>query len=518
MANNIVTGPVLGFRGAQRESWGTSALIVTKGDTTPPRFSLTVSGMRETEGNSTELLKTYGDYHVWRTEWTVLRTEEEQTVNYSINGAGNYSYKVPEINKPLRISYGSCFDFHSPKDMKKIKDPDAMWKHMQGVHMEAPYHLLFMGGDQVYADSLWERVPELKAWLEEPLEERIKAEFTEEMKKGVEQYYFELYCHKWNRKAPAEMMRQIPTLMMWDDHDIFDGWGSYPKAQQECPVYQGIYKIAREYFSLFQLQAKDEEDLGQAFLSSRQGFTYAHRVGDIALVALDLRSERTQQQVMSLESWNKVRDWMDEELREKRDKEGKVTQAGCKHLLVMSSIPLVYVNLNMLESAFGLLPGQQEMEDDFRDQWLSRTHQEERLRLIHRLLKFSEETGCRVTVVSGDVHAAALGYIQSDRQHSSRSGANVINQLTSSAMVNTPPPGLVVYMLEKVLGGKVEDIDRGITAQLLKFPGSSQRIIGARNWLSLTLDEQRRVWAEWYVEGQETPYTKVVNPVGAKTD
>ena len=48
-----------------------------------------------------------------------------------------------------------------------------------------------------------------------------------------------------------------------------------------------------------------------------------------------------------------------------------------------------------------------------------------------------------------------------------------------------------------------------------QFPGSAQQFIGARNWLSLTFDEKNRIWAEWYVEGQWQPYTKVVHPVGA---
>ena len=112
------------------------------------------------------------------------------------------------------------------------------------------------------------------------------------------------------------------------------------------------------------------------------------------------------------------------------------TQLACKHVLVMSSIPMVYVNMNMLEDMFGLLPGQQELEDDFKDQWLSRSHQEERIMVIHRLLEFSKDSGCRVTVVSGDVHVACLGYIQSERDNTQSDGSNVINQLVSSAMVN----------------------------------------------------------------------------------
>lgn len=182
----------------------------------------------------------------------------------------------------------------------------------------------------------------------------------------------------------------------------------------------------------------------------------------------------------------------------------------------MSSIPVVYINSNMLEDIFGWIPGQQDLEDDFKDQWISRTHMEERLRLIHRLLLFSKEKSCRVTIVSGDVHVGALGYIESEREPQFNE-ANVVNQLISSAMIHPPPSGIVIYMMEKVMGDKVENVDRGITAQMLKFPGSAQRFIGKRNWLSLTFDDQNRIWGEWYAEGEDKPYTKVIHPVGATT-
>jgi hypothetical protein len=68
-----------------------------------------------------------------------------------------------------------------------------------------------------------------------------------------------------------------------------------------------------------------------------------------------------------------------------------------------------------------------------------------------------------VRIVSGDVHVAALGYIQSARDGFPNEEENVINQLISSAMVH-PPPGMVVYAMEKMMGEVVDEVDRGITA------------------------------------------------------
>jgi hypothetical protein len=323
------------------------------------------------------------------------------------------------------------------------------------------------------------------------------------MQAAVEDFYFDLYCQRWSQPELAEVMSSVPSLMMWDDHDIFDGWGSYPPPQQDSVIFRGIYEQAREHFRLFQLQS-NEAGLPPGMLSnpSEESFSYAYRIGKLAIAVLDMRSERTQKQVMSLEAWDTLQDWMRKELE------------GCIHLLVVSSIPVVYVNGNLIEAVWGILPGQQDLEDDFKDQWLSRTHQEERLRLVHRLLNFSKERSCRVTIVSGDVHIAALGYIQTARDGFAHEEEDVINQLISSGIVHPPPLGMVVYAMEKVMGDIVEEVDRGITARMMKFPSSSQRFVPARNWLSLEPDEQHRIWAKWYVEGEEEPYIKIIHPIG----
>lgn len=517
MANQIVAGPILGFRGVKDGRWCTSALVVIKGDPTQPQLQFTVGGAPQNQEKAT-LLKTYGDRHVWRLEWSVAQTAQEQTIGYSISGTGAFSYVVPELKKPvpdpeqkpLRIAYASCFGFSSLKYMNKVAVKNAMWTVLLNQHNAKPYHLMMDGGDQVYADLMWETVESLKDWADRPKDVRFApGQFTEEMGQDVEKFYFDLYCERWTQPEQQAVLSRIPQIMMWDDHDIFDGWGSYPEEQHKSDVYQGIYKRAREHFRLFQLQARDDNDLGAATLLGQDGFTYGYRIDDLAILGLDMRSERTDVQVMKTVTWDRVFQWMDDHI-------GKNASTPCKHLIVMSSIPVVYVNSNMLEDIFGWLPGQQDLEDDFRDQWVSRTHMEERLRLIHRLLLFSKESKCRVTIVSGDVHVAALGYIQSERAPQ-LDEENVVNQLISSGMNHPPPAGIIIYMMEKVMGDKVETVDRGITAQMLKFPGSAQRFIGKRNWLSLTLDYKRRIWGEWYTEGEDKPYTKVIHPVGALT-
>ena len=119
-------------------------------------------------------------------------------------------------------------------------------------------------------------------------------------------------------------------------------------------------------------------------------------------------------------------------------------------------------------------------------------HRQERLRLVHRLLAFADAKN-RVTVLSGDVHVAALGIIESTRSTADDPSTQVINQLTSSGIVHPPPAGVVLFFLETVTGKKME-LDRDLYSEMLEFPGTHHQYIGARNWLSIEPDDSGRIW------------------------
>src|SRR3546814_922994 len=280
---------------------------------------------------------------------------------------------------------------------------------------------MLMGGDQVYADSMWETVPSMQAWAGLEFGEGNKAEATDEMIGELERFYFDLYVSRWSQPEVRPMLASIPSIMMWDDHDLIDGWGSYPDDRQECDVYQKtIWPAAERTFRTFQQQLSVGEAAPNS-ISSRYGFTLGHVIGGLAVLVLDMRSERKLDQVLSPKHWEAVYAWMD----------------GLKnidHLVIMSSIPVVYPGFETLERILGWWPGQNELEDDLADHWNSRPHKGERVRLIHRLLRLTQTETVRPTLISGDVHVAALGYVDSKRAGDTQ-GA-VINQLISSGIVH----------------------------------------------------------------------------------
>lgn len=488
-------GPVLGFQGVanddDRQEWLVGIAVVSDSAEAP---ELRID--KPADASAPVCLKTYGSRRLWRYDVRIELAESSQDITYGF-GELEFAFKVPAKDMPPRVAYTSCNGFSALKLMKQVKEPYANWRTIRAQHETSPYHVLVMGGDQIYADPLWETIPALKEWNELPLDKAIKQKLSQPLRSKVEAFYFDLYCSRWGEAYSAHMLASVPTLMMWDDHDIFDGWGSYEPSRQQCPVFKGIFEIAREHFFLFQRQGVENPYC----IAPGLGYSVGHRIGNIGLLVLDLRSERTTDQIISPPHWEKIYRWMDD-------------SDGLSHLIVASSIPVMHPSFGLLEQSLGIFPGQQEIEDDLRDHWTSRGHSGERLRLIHRLLDVADSKKVRVSIISGDVHVSALGVIESNR-HSSESNARVINQLTSSGVVHPPPPGAILFALNHLFSEE-EEIDRDILGRMLKFPGTSYRFIGKRNWLSLEPDIDRqppRIWANWYVEGESKPFTKVIHPV-----
>lgn len=493
----LVLGPILRLRAVEPQParWRVSVLVAVVGTGAP---ELTATG-GVTVG-APALLAEFAGKTVWTIELDVARGAAAVDVEYGLGGAASWRFTVPAASERPRMAYGSCNGFSTLKTAKSVDEPFALWRQVAEAHAEAPYHLLMLGGDQVYADPLWETIDELVEWGQSSSFLAQVLPMSATLAAAVDRFYFELYCKRWAQPQLAAMLASVPTLMMWDDHDIFDGWGSHPEARQRSPVFQGIFAAARRWFCVFQLQRRFEAPTIE-FIAAAPNLSYAHRIDDLAIVALDLRSERSTTQVMSPAGWDAAFEWID-------------GQVGLRHLIVMTSIPVVYIDLGTVEDALGFLPGQQELEDDLRDHWCSRGHLGERLRLIHRLLDFARDRGTRVTIVSGDVHVAALGLVESTREGEAQS----ITQLISSGIVHPPAPAIVVYALGKLFaaGGA---IDRGIELSMQPFPGGKRRLLAARNWLSLEPDlawerSRKRLWANFHVEREVEPYTLVIHPQG----
>lgn len=495
---SIIAGHFLNFRGSKKKAlkhkWCVSILVVRQGPQTDS-CTLVIDGYNPKK----KILHSIDNIYFIRFEIDLEQDAKQQAITYTINSQ-SYNIVIPGHDEPLSIAFASCNGFSDLSKMKNVAQRNSMWKDLMQKHNASRYHLLIMGGDQVYADSLWGDVPSIREWKNLPLSQRrCTPPNLDTMKEELEKFYLNLYRRVWGYGEVLAPLSSIPTIMMWDDHDIFDGWGSYSVEDQQCDVFQAIFAVAKKYFLLFQQHiAYDEKREG---MIAPTNYSLCFKVSNNLIVVPDLRSERTQNHVMAQKNWDAIYKWLD-----------NIPANEYDHLLFVSTIPVVYPSFSYLESLLGIIPGQQDLEDDLKDHWNNRSHKAERLRLIHRLLDFSKRKHTRTTIISGDVHVAALGILQSQRDGLSHNSSQVINQLISSSIVHPTPPGIVLFAIEQL--AKFEDkIDRDITAYMSTLPCTDRRIIGLRNWLSLEFDVLKRIWASWHLEDQDTPYTKVIHPL-----
>jgi hypothetical protein len=514
-------GPVLSFRGYDpaTQRWNLTALVVA--DAAPA--DLAVPGEA---GIKAEPLWKVGSRTAYRYSFSFPVQAQASTGSYKVFGK-SYDVAIPAAGVSPAMAYASCNGFSSEKLKKNITDKYCLWRVMAYKHglplapndssspgkvwpkveKPAPYHLLLLGGDQVYADGMWEIEGPMKEWLALSWQEGNEAQAPAAMRKWLDEFYFDLYTTDWSLPEVREMLARVPSIAMWDDHDLIDGWGSYPSERQNSDVFGAIWKSGSKAFAVFQQHLKDGELHPGAIGATRPGqqlpittgaFSFGCVVGGIAILAIDMRSQRTQKQwIIRDEHWKEIYEWIDN------------LPQGQSHLLVMSSIPVVYPGFDTIENILGLFPGHQDLEDDLRDHWNSEPHRGERVRLINRLLGVRSDL--RPLIVSGDVHVAALGVIESTRPQSKQTA---INQLISSGIVH-PGPGAVVLLALRNLFDSDQEIVRGVIGRMMKFPNNPHKFLGGRNFLSLEPDTDRprpRIWAHWMLEKAEFPITKVIEP------
>ena len=128
-------GRILQFLGTQRGAWGVSALVA------------------------------------WRCDFAIPQTAQSQVVAYTVGGQ-NLTFKMSAASAMPSMAYASCNGFSSASVMKSIPVPNALWSRMQRLHTLqdkvdnqafGPYHLLLLGGDQIYSDAMWAVLPDLQA-------------------------------------------------------------------------------------------------------------------------------------------------------------------------------------------------------------------------------------------------------------------------------------------------------------------------------------------------------------------
>jgi hypothetical protein len=146
-----------------------------------------------------------------------------------------------------------------------------------------------------------------------------------------------------------------------------------------------------------------------------------------------------------------------------------------------------------------------EILDDLDDHWTAKDHKDERRVIIEDLQDLAADKSVRITILSGDVHLAAIGQFYSNpklnlaKHKDFRYMCNVI----SSAIVNTPPPDLMADVLNK--RNKVHHFDKETDENMIPIfshgvegkPRNNKNLLPHRNWCSIRA----------YTPGDTPPHT-----------
>ncbi|KAF1944128.1 hypothetical protein EJ02DRAFT_510485 [Clathrospora elynae] len=452
----------------------------------------------------------------WRFNIEVELGSSQARIAYKINQGPAIGFWVPAKGESMNIMFHSCNGFSFSVESNEFCGPDPMWRDVLNTHQTRPFHVMIGGGDQIYNDAAMRQTTLFRQWTESrnPMQKH-HAPFSEEMQNELEQFYLDRYSMWFSQGLFGMANSQIPMVNIWDDHDIIDGFGSYPHHFMETPVFTGVGAVAFKYYMLFQHQSVPTETektepswiLGKnpgPYIKERSRSVFMHLGRQVAFLGLDCRTERQRNEILTEDSYDIVFDRLEDE----------IIKGETKHLIVLLGVPIAYPRLNFLENILtsrlmdplkalgraGMLgnfvnkfDGGVEILDDLDDHWTAKHHKEERNWFIRELQHIASTKSVRVTILGGDVHLAAVGQfytnkklnVPKDRDH--RYMPNVV----SSAIVNTPPPDMMADIINK--RNKVHHLDPYTDEDMIPLfthgvdgkKRNNNHLLPHRNWCSI---------------------------------
>ncbi|KAL7628645.1 hypothetical protein AAE478_000160 [Parahypoxylon ruwenzoriense] len=389
----------------------------------------------------------------------------------------------------------------SQAERSKLGGLGFMWKDVLQKNVDCGgFHAQLGLGDQIYGDRLWKEVPLLKQWLAMPgRENRKNAAWTARHEEDITHAYFHFYTSHFDQPFLREAFAQIPHICQIDDHDIFDGYGSYPDYMQNSQMFKNIGRVAVDMYLLFQHHTTLEvlrnvnHDL-DLFTVTGQGWHFVKYLGPaVVVVGVDLRSERTQNRVLAGPTYQGLFPKI------------AMLPPSVQHCLWMLSVPLIYPRLDTVESlantfatgkkavnttynvlgkvtssVAGIVGGKEMVAQGFssvkkavgksglmgnvvnqfgdldigeilKDMWTHDTKDLERTYLIRTLQGISHQKGLRMTFLSGDVNAAGAGLVH-DPAHPH--DHKTMYQIVTSPIVAAPAAHYILKLLNGGSGGQ----------------------------------------------------------------
>jgi len=390
---------------------------------------------------------------------------------YSINYTSNHLpsnlfekfwlVKTPDQNDRPSIAFVSCNGYHNSYPSYIPKNSFLGWKKINEVRPD----YLIITGDQIYADSIIEKIPKLIFTEADLIKNALK----------IEEFYVKLYIDSWSNKHMRKALATIPNIMTWDDHDIIDGYGSYNDQKQKDLI--PLFNIARKYYQLFQLRSACHN---KSLSETEDGvFNQYIKLRGFHCFLPDTRSNRTQKQILSSQQYQ----WLENhalnppaEITPKQDDEGE-------KLLMVLPVPIAHLDFySFIDDVFEPVEKKSikklvDLVDDNIDHWDHKYHKEEQKRMMNLLFNLGEAFRIKhLIIVSGDVHSAGASSIV--KMTMEKKEERFATQLITSPIVNKP-----TFRLMKFTGKRNKFITDEIGYSLNNFGNLRNWLITKRNFM-----------------------------------
>ncbi|KAL3476410.1 hypothetical protein BJX99DRAFT_228086 [Aspergillus californicus] len=448
------------------------------------------------------------DVTFWKFNIEIELGDKQQRVAYRLNQGPALGFWVPPRGQSMNVMFNTCNGFSPGVESDRFSGPDPMWRDVLNEHQTRPFHVMVGGGDQIFNDNVTADSVHFQEWLKiKDVSEKYGTPLNAEFKDELETGYLENYSRWFSQGLFSLANSQIPMVNMWNDHEILEGFGSYPDEFMGSAVISGLGNLAYKYYLLFQHHSVLEEteidepswilgaELGP-YINQRSRNLFMSFGDGMSFLGIDCRTERMADEILSERTSDLIWDRCHREL----------VKGETKHLIVLLGIPIAYPRVAMVKNLVnsrqslgkaglfgGLVNRHGAKVEIFDDHWTAKHHKSERKYLIEDLQDLAAEKSIRVTILSGDVHLAAVGqfYSNPNLNISKDKDYRYMPNIISSGIADMPATDMIADTLNR--RNHVHHMDSNTDEDMIPIfshdvnnkARHNKRLLPRRNWCSI---------------------------------
>jgi alkaline phosphatase D len=353
--------------------------------------------------------------------YCVVNDDPGRRSRFEIGREAPHSFRTADaITSELAIGIYSC---HMPYGDGGNLVNMHMWTGFADVLNDVRADLLLGIGDQVYSDghkdvSIWR-------FLKSVRKEIARVDRNERIE-IMKSWYRDIYRGYWGPLVLRRVLRSFPTYMVWDDHEIMDGWGSdkrselsdvldtiweSEKVERNLELADDMFRAAKEIYLEYQHCHNPS--------TKPNVFDYSFARGPFHFYVLDGRGHRNfeaapGERILGKEQQKRFEDFLAH------------VPANARAVFVVTPVPVVHVKSVVADKLDLRLLG---LADDLRDSWEHKEHEQELGWLLDTVTAFSNAARIPIVFLSGDVHLGSAFRLSCPKRPDAR-----LYQLTSSAI------------------------------------------------------------------------------------